>query len=52
MFQGIKASISLQGNLYGDVFKVDGFHNADKESEKKLLYKSSEKYFQQNGGVK
>lgn len=36
-------------------FKVDGFHNVDEGKEagsKKLHYKSSEKYFQQNGGVK
>lgn len=44
MFEGSKASFSLQENLYGGVFKVDGFHNADEGKEtdsKKLRYKSS-----------
>lgn len=55
MFEGSEASISLQGYLYGGVFKVDGFHNVDTGREagsKKLHYKSSEKYFQPNCGVK
>lgn len=33
MFEGSKASISLQGNLYGGVLKVDGFYNVDKGKE-------------------
>lgn len=55
MFERSKASVSLQANLYGGVFKVDRFHNVDGGKEAcsmKPHYKGSEKYLQQNGGVK
>jgi len=54
MFERSKASISFQGNLYGGAFKVV-FHNVGEGKEagsQKRPYKSSEKYFQQNGEVK